>query len=100
MASGWVARDVDVLNTAATLIAAANTDRRVLMVYNEGPNPIYVGDAAVTTATGYPVLADNALPPVYWSVGDPSPCEALYAIAGTADQSGTDNTRVLESFAK
>jgi hypothetical protein len=100
MASRITARDVDVLNTAATLIAPADPQRRIMLVFNNGPNPIYVGPSGVTTATGFKVPNGEAMPPIYYSVGDQSVGEAWYAIADTADQSGTANTRVLETFAK
>lgn len=99
MASRITARDVDVLNTAATLIAPADPHRRILLVFNNGPNPIYLGPSDVTTATGFKVPNAESAPPIYYSVGDQSVGEAWYAIADTADQSGTANTRVLETFA-
>jgi len=43
--------------TGGTQILAANNERRGLVVYNNGNNPVYLGfDANVTTSTGMPVL--------------------------------------------
>lgn len=104
MASRVTARAVQVATAAPTLLAPNNPNRRILEVANLGPNAIFVGPSDVTTATGYPVSKVDAngvagtLPPLYYSVGDQSVTEALYAIAATALQTTPADTRVLEAF--
>lgn len=100
MASRITSRAVNVLASAATEIAPVDPQRRILLVFNNGPNPIYVGPSGVTTSTGFKVPNGEAMPPIYYSVGDQSVSEAWYARADSADQSGTANTRVLETFAR
>jgi hypothetical protein len=49
----------------------ANLDfRRAIAVYNNGPNPIYVGQSGITTSNGYPV---------------PVGTEKAFAMAGNLD---------------
>lgn len=106
MASRIEVSDVDVSNATPTLLADNDPQRRMLLVANNGPNAIYVGPSTVTAATGFPVPKVDAngvpgyLSPLYYSVGDQSVCEQLYAIADTAAQTGTANTRVFETFSK
>jgi hypothetical protein len=105
MASRIEVTDVDVSDSEATQLFAASAQRRTAFVANKGPNPIYVGPSDVTAATGFPIPEEDAngvpgyLSPLYYSVGDQSVCEALYAIADTADQTGTANTRVFATYA-
>lgn len=56
-------------------------------VTNLGPNAIYIGQAGVTTATGYPVPASGK---DEFMVYDDAP---LYAIAATANQVSPADTR-------
>jgi hypothetical protein len=84
-------RAVNVSNTTPTLICPGNTGYRThVVIYNGGPNPIYVGGPSVT-------IADGMYVGLQWVLELPlGPGVPLYAIAETAAQSGNTNTRVLE----
>lgn len=69
------------VQTSATLILAANNDRRGLIVYNNGNNTMYIGlDAAVTTSTGIPILPQSS----FELNGDKCWRGAVYGIAVTS----------------
>lgn len=59
--------------TTATQIIAANNSRAALLVTNEGTATVYLGDASVTTSTGFPLAAGA-------TIGVPQ-VSALYGIA-------------------
>jgi hypothetical protein len=69
---------ISVPTTAGGIIlAAADTSRYAVLIYNVGPNTIYLGrDNTVTTATGYPVPSGS-------SFVDTISGDAWYAIAVT-----------------
>lgn len=72
--------------TAATLIVSANPGRTSLTLRNAGSVTVYLGrDAAVTTATGYPLEAGEVLE-------DTDSIDAYYGIAA----SGTGDIRSIE----
>lgn len=106
MASRITARAVAVDKDTVTQLCPVDTNRRILIIQNAGPQPISVGPSDVAVATGYIVPKADAnavpgsMPPIYYSVGDQSVCEAWYALAATADQTTPADTRVLETFAK
>ena len=66
-----------VANTA-TQIIAANTSRAALLVTNSGAATIFLGDASVTTSTGFPLAAGS-------TIGIPQ-TSALYGIVVTGTQ--------------
>lgn len=70
-----------------TEIIAANSDRRYLRIVNIGANPVFLGAAGVTTATGYR-LAVNAELLMQNSVS----LAAIYGIVAAA----TETVAVLE----
>lgn len=59
--------------TSATQIIAANTSRAALLVTNAGGATIYLGDASVTTSTGFPLASGS-------TIGVPQ-TSALYGVA-------------------
>lgn len=73
------------VGTSAVLIAAANTTRQSLTVYNNGAGTIYLGGSGVTVAGGLPVPASTP----YIMDGSTA---ALYAISA----SGTNDVRTME----
>lgn len=88
---------VDVLASGATQLVAANAKRTLLMIDNTGPNTIYLGTSSVTTSTGMPVRTNGSA--AFSNDGKDASCtEAWFAIAATADQAGTADTRVLEGI--
>ena len=45
------------VGATATLISAANPQRKGLMIFNNSSSTLYIGmDSNVTTSTGYPIL--------------------------------------------
>ena len=80
-----LATAVSVGTTATPLPAAALTNRRSLMVCNNGGAVVYVGPSGVTTATGYPLFPRQALALETGGL-------IVYAIAATSG----NNVRVLE----
>lgn len=83
------ASQVDV--TEAVLLASPLAGRRRLTVQNLGPNPIFIGTTAVTTATGIRVSPGSTMS---LDLGENVP---LHAIAATALQVSPADTRVLET---
>lgn len=73
------------VGTSAVVVAAANVDRRSVLIVNNAANVIYVGPAGVTTATGVPVAAGGGALTLNTTA-------AIYAIAGSAG----NNVRVLQ----
>lgn len=63
---------------AATLICPQNSSAAGSLIVNSGASTVYLGDAAVTTTTGYPLAAGT-------SVSVPT----TNAIYGVAASSGT-----------
>lgn len=50
------------ITTNATLIAAANPERKGLLIANNGDDTVYIGfTSAVTTTTGFPLYASATL---------------------------------------
>lgn len=76
---------VSVGTSATALPASALSGRRVLWVYNNGSSTIYLGSAAVTTASGFPLLPNQS---ASFEVG----ALALYGRVA----SGTVEARVME----
>jgi hypothetical protein len=71
----------------ALRVGAANlTNRRSILIQNQGPLSVYIGGATVTTANGYELALKAG---VEFAMGE---SQTLYAIAA----SGTQNVRVLE----
>ena len=75
---------VTVANTA-TALAAASTTRKQIVIQNNGANPIAVGPAGVTYATGFLIPAGGVF------VNEKSAPAAWYGITNA----GTENARVL-----
>jgi len=73
------------IGTSATLIKAANIDRKGILIRNYGSISIYIGDNAVTTSNGYELEAGKC---IYLK-----DTEAIYAVAST----GTVDTRYMEA---
>lgn len=96
---------VNVLTGSATKVPTTTmSNRNAIGITNLGPNTIYCGwNTTVTTATGFPVIANaslsvdivavtqNAKP---GTVGAVAP--QLYCIAASADQTSPSNTRYIE----
>lgn len=84
---------VDV-TTTATAIGTVPADGAPLMLVNSASEAVYLGDAGVTTATGYELAPSAA---VLLTYGPPSPqiggavC-ALYGITATASSNVTPYT--------
>jgi hypothetical protein len=76
--------------TVPTKLGTGVTGDVTLRVTNLGPEPIYVGGAAVTVATGSPIVQNEHQDFTTGTGAD------LYAIASTADQVDPQNTRILE----
>lgn len=68
---------VSVTNTA-TLLYQSDADGSTVLVCNRGTSPVFVGSAAVTTATGFQLDPGTSI-----SL-DLDPAESLSAIAATA----------------
>lgn len=64
------------VGATATQILAANTSRAAILVTNNGSQIIYLGDASVTTSTGFPLAAGS-------TVGLPQ-TSALYGIVASS----------------
>jgi hypothetical protein len=64
--------------SAAAVIKAANANRAALLVKNAGSAIVYLGDASVTTGTGYPLFPGEA-------VGLPTK-SAVYGVAASGTQ--------------
>jgi hypothetical protein len=75
-----------VINVA---LPSAGVHVRERLIQNLGPNPIYLGGSAVTTATGLEVPSGGGVVSVPGNF-------TLYGIASTADQVSPADTRVLE----
>ena len=84
--SAFAAGQVSV-GTGATVIKAANTDRKYMVIKNIGANPVFIGGSGVTTGTGYS-LAVNATLTMQESVST----AAVYGIVA----SGTETVSYLE----
>jgi len=69
-------------------LAAGNGIRRDVAVYNGGPNTVYIGGAAVTSAAGYPIASGADL---VYPLGE---AETLYGVCATGE---TAALRVLGS---
>lgn len=67
------------IGTGATLIRAASASRQSLMLQNAGSFDVFIGDAAVATATGFP-LAPGA------TLAVDKTTAAVYGISGTTGQ--------------
>ena len=76
---------VSVGTTAAALPATALTNRRALIVFNNGTITVYLGESGVTAAGGFPLLPGQSL---VLETGT----TAIYGITA----SGTVEVRVLE----
>jgi hypothetical protein len=96
MASRIAAQSITTGNTA-TLLAAADTRRTLLSIYNDGGADIFVGPSGVTAAEGF-IIGVNSSMTLQKTDHDSSCCEAWYAIAAVAQTPPAD-TRVLEGFA-
>jgi len=81
------------VGASATLIAAANPARVRIIIQNNGTGAIYIGDASVTTANGFPVAAGTSFSDRAISEGPPDLnfSQAWYGIAG-----GATDVRVIE----
>jgi hypothetical protein len=81
---------VSVSTTAVAMrVGAGNaTNRRSILIQNQGPLSVYIGGASVTTANGYELALKAG---VEFAIGE---SQTLYAIAA----SGTQNVRVLEVY--
>lgn len=78
------------VGVAATLIKAA-TNRRAIIVRNNGARPVFIGGSGVTTANGMPLNPN----PTVGQAGDSITLEgsaAVYGIVGT----GTVEVRYIE----
>ncbi len=55
---------VSILTTATLLPANSRQDRTFILVQNQGPNPVFLGDNTVTTSNGYQLnpLSDITIP--------------------------------------
>lgn len=55
---------VAILTTATPLPATARSNRTFILVQNQGPNPVFLGDSGVNTSNGYQlgVLSDITIP--------------------------------------
>lgn len=84
---GLLSAAAGVADSAAALVATAMAGRRSVMVQNLGSKAIFVGDAAVTTATGIRVSAGAT---VDIDLGENVSLFAIAAVAGPQD------VRVLE----
>ncbi len=84
LASTFTADNIDVLTTA-TLIAAANTSRQSITIWNNGAEDIFLGGSGVTIATGL-LLSSGA------GITFDKTTAALYGISTSV----TCDTRYLE----
>lgn len=77
------------VTSAATLLMAANTNRKALLIFNNGEADMYVGLAGVTASSGIPVKAGGGaltiVPPFITG-------QAIYGITASV----TINARVWE----
>jgi len=87
-ASALVNGALSVSTTAVAMrVGAANaTNRRSILIQNQGPLSVFIGDASVTTSNGYELALKAG---VEFAMGE---SQTLYAIAS----SGTQNVRILE----
>ena len=78
---------VSVGTTATQLVVPSTTIQRKMgvLLYNAGDNPVFIGDAGVTTTTGYELGADKDLFLAF--TGD-----QIYGIVASA----TEDVRVME----
>ena len=79
---------ISVAQSAVALkVGATNlTNRRTIVIQNQGPKSIFVGGASVTTANGVEVFLKSTL------IIDISESQTVYAISAT----GTQNVRIFE----
>lgn len=78
------------VGVAATLIKAA-TDRRAIIIRNNGGRAVFIGDSAVTTANGMPLNPN----PTAGLAGDSITLEGSAAVYGIVG-SGTIEVRYIE----
>ena len=71
--------------TTATLLLAANADRRSATLFNAGSATVFLGPVGVTTATGIPLAAGQPLV-------DAASTGAWYGVVAT----GAGDVRVVE----
>ena len=79
-------RAVTVTSTA-TLLASADPTNRPVWLQIMGNNTVYIGDATVTTANGFPIAKHAA--PVQGALG---PGQALYGICAAGQ---TEDVRIF-----
>lgn len=96
--SSFITQKVAVLTTSVRITQDTQSDRKRIKVFNNGPNPIYVGpDSTVTTGTGFPVPAGTSAEfRLRTSTESHGTAGQLWAIAGTASQTSPLDTRVYE----
>ena len=71
----------------ATLLASADPTNRPVWLQIVGNKTVYIGDASVTTANGFPIVKHAA--PIQGALG---PGQALYAICATGE---TEDVRIF-----
>jgi len=82
------------VGTGATLLTAVNNTRTRLAIFNNGSAAIFIGDATVTTANGFPVPAGQSFSV---SANDMGPADLLFGGAWYAIvAASTNDVRVLE----
>lgn len=74
------------VGTTATLLVDSDNINRVILIHAVSNTPIYLGDSAVTTSTGYLLEKDDGALQVHIPIN-----EKLYAIVST----GTEVVTVL-----
>lgn len=80
------------VSVAAVVVAAANARRRRLIIQQTSANPVRVGGASVTAATGIHLGQNERLE----FSGEDVPTEAIYAIR----EGATDGTVVVLEYAE
>lgn len=78
-----LANDAVNVGTAATLIIAANSDRKSILIYNNGDTRVYMGGAGITAGKGMPTLPgaaldDDVLTGAIYGVVAAGTCEVRY----------------------
>ena len=76
---------VSIASSATAIVTTVNDYEQVLQVHNNGSNTVFVGDAAVTTAAGFPIPSGE------YRAFALRPGDALYGIV----VAGTEEVRVL-----
>ena len=84
----WVEPVAVSITTEAKVIAAANANRKALLIYNVGSVDVFFGLGGVTAATGIPLKVGGSLGLGPAFITD----QAIYGITAT----GTADLRVLE----